>query len=106
MHSHCLSVCVCVCERVFAPGDCRDSCAVLIGEMSAGIEHPPVMEGHEGVACCGGVVLPILAVSVLQRRKLILSQHLVHHKLPGKKYSARRSMNRYPTSPYPPQCHL
>lgn len=32
---------------------------------------------------CGGRVLPILAVSVLQRGELVLPQHLVHNKRPG-----------------------
>lgn len=50
--------------------------------MSAGVEHPAVVEGGEGVSSRGGRVLAILSVGVLQRRELVFAQDLVHDKLP------------------------
>lgn len=65
-----------------SPGDGRHPSAVLIDEVSAGVEHPAVVEGGEGVSSRGGRVLAILSVGVLQRRELVLAQDLVHDKLP------------------------
>lgn len=56
--------------------------AVLIDKVGPGVEHPTVMEGHEGVSGCGGRVLCVLTVCVFQRGELVLPQHLVHNKCP------------------------
>lgn len=66
-----------------SPGYSRHGGSVLIYEMTACFEDPAVVQGHEGIACSCGIVFPILTVRILQRRKLILSQHLVHHKPPN-----------------------
>lgn len=68
-----------------SPGDGGEACAILVHEVSPCVEHPAVVQGHQGVPCRGGVVLAVLAVCILQWRELILTQNLIHHKLPGEK---------------------
>lgn len=71
-----------------SPGDGGDACTVFVHKVPPRIEDPAVVQGHQGMSGCRGVVLAVLAVCVLQRRKLILAQHLVHHKLPREVQSA------------------
>lgn len=66
-----------------SPGYGGHASSVFVDEVAAGVEDPAVVEGHEGLSGCGGRVLPILGVGVLQRGELVLPQHLVHNKLPG-----------------------
>lgn len=66
-----------------SPGDGRHPSAVLVDEVSAGGEHPAVVEGGEGVSRRSGRVLPVLLVGILQGRELVFAQDLVHHKLPA-----------------------
>lgn len=56
--------------------------AVLVDEVAPGVEHPAVVEGHEGVSGCGGRVLCVLTVRILQGGELVLPQHLIHNKRP------------------------
>ena len=77
----CACVCVCVCVRG-SPGNGGDARAVLVDEVPPGVQHPAVMQRHEGVPGRGGRVLTVLAVGVLQRRELVFPQHLEHHELP------------------------
>jgi len=76
-----------------SPRDGGDARAVFIHKVPPRIENPAVVQGHQGVSGCGGVVLAVLAVRVLQGRKLVLAQHLVHHELPrggrGARWSGR-----------------
>lgn len=65
-----------------SPGNGGNMSAVLVDEVATSVEHPAVVQRHEGVSCCGGRVLCILAVCVFQRGELVLPQDLVHHKLP------------------------
>lgn len=60
-----------------------------------------MVQGHQGVPCRGGVVLAVLAVRVLQRRELILTQHLVHHKFPGEENGTRSVGSALGASPGP-----
>lgn len=60
----------------------RHTSAVLVDEVTPSIEHPAVMQRHEGVSGCGGRVLSILTVCILQRGELVFPQHLVHNKGP------------------------
>lgn len=48
-----------------SPGYGGHASAVLVDEVAASVEHPAVMEGHEGVSGCGGCVLPVLTVRIL-----------------------------------------
>lgn len=86
---------VCVCESwevkawccvsagwLRSPGYGGHVSAVFVDKVAPSVEHPAVVEGHEGVSGCGGRVLCILTVCILQRGELILTQHLVHHKCP------------------------
>lgn len=72
------------------PGYSRHTGSVLVDEMPTSVEDPAVMQGHEGVACGRGIVLPILTVCILQWRKLIFSQHLIHHKPPKTQEGERK----------------
>lgn len=74
-------------DTLRSPGYGRDSSAVLVDEVAPRVEHPAVMEGHEGVSGCGGRVLSILSVCILQRGELVLPQHLIHDKSPETKNS-------------------
>lgn len=79
--------CVCVCVYLIisgwrSPGNCRHPSAVLVDEVTASVEHPAVVEGHEGVSSRGGGVLSVLSVSILQRGELVFAQHLVYDKGP------------------------
>lgn len=67
---------------LWSPGYGGYTSAVLVNEVSPSVEHPAVVEGHEGVSGCGGCVLSVLSVCVLQRGELVLSEHLIHNKLP------------------------
>lgn len=77
----CMKV-VCNPADLLSPGYGGHASAVLVDEVAAGVEHPAVMEGHEGVSGCSGRVLPVLSVCILQRGELVLPQHLVHNKGP------------------------
>lgn len=48
-----------------SPGDGRHTGTVLIDEVAPCVEHPAVVEGHEGMPGCGGRVLTVLTVCVL-----------------------------------------
>lgn len=79
---HTPNVCVSV-MWLQSPGYGRHTPSVFVNKVAASVEDPTVVEGHEGVSGCGGRVLSILPVSVLQRGELVLPQHLVHYKGPG-----------------------
>lgn len=57
---------------LWSPGYGRHASAVLVDEVAPGVEHPAVVEGHEGVSGCGGGVLSVLAVRILQWGELVL----------------------------------
>lgn len=76
IHRECVW-CVCL-----SPGYSRHTCPVLIYKVSCSIEDPAVMQGHEGVFHRGGRVFTVLAVGVLQGRKLVFTKNLIHHKGP------------------------
>lgn len=76
-----------------SPGDGRHPSAVLVDEVPAGVEHPAVVQGSEGVSGRGGRVLAILPVGVLQRRELVFTKDLVHHKLPVFGVTRKRKKN-------------
>lgn len=78
----CARVCVCV-TWLQSPGYGGHTPSVFVDKVAAGVEDPAVVEGHEGMSGCGGRVLAILAVSILQGGELVLPQHLVHNKRPG-----------------------
>lgn len=83
-HTKRLCACVCVCVTwLQSPGYGGHTPSVFVDKVAAGVEDPAVVEGHEGVSGCGGRVLAILAVSILQGGELVLPQHLVHNKRPG-----------------------
>lgn len=67
---------------LWSPGYGGHTSAVLVNEMSPSVEHPAVVEGHQSVSGCGGCVLSVLSVCVLQRGELVLSEHLIHNKRP------------------------
>lgn len=71
-----------------SPRDGGDARAIFVHKVPSCIENPAVVQGHQGMSGCGGVVLAVLAVCILQGRKLVLTQHLVHHKFPGGKQGA------------------
>lgn len=70
-----------------SPGYGRYSSAVLVDEVAPSVEHPAVVEGHEGVSGCGGRVFSLLSVGILQRGELVLPEHFVHDKGPETKHS-------------------
>ena len=80
---------------LWSPGDGGYTSAVLIDEVAPSVEHPAVVEGHEGVSSCGGRVLSVLTVRILQRGELVLPQHLVHNKSPvGHTHAAHQHKDR------------
>lgn len=87
------NVCLCV-AWLHSPGYGGHAPSIFVDKVAAGVEDPAVVEGHEGVSGCGGRVLPILAVRILQRGELVLPQHLVHNKRPGG--NTRRSTRHLP----------
>lgn len=88
-------------RRLWSPGYGWHTSAILVDEVASGIEDPAVVERRQSMSGCGGCVFAILAVSVLQRRKLVLPQHFVHDKCPvGYKQSQSTCSSSIDTNKY------
>lgn len=65
------------------PRNSRQAGSILIHKAATSAENPAVMQRHQRMPCSGRIVLAILAVCILQRGKLIFSQHFINNEFPG-----------------------